>query len=414
MNLKFWKTKNSTLAEPSDELLAAFLDGNQSYSGVNVTEDKAIRVAAVFSCIRVLSSTMAALPLHLQISEGEDTKKAKDHPLYELLHILPNEEMVAFNHRQMIMSAICLRGTSYNEYARDGRGQVREIVPLMGDMQVSRNAQTERLIYEHFDGHKNKVITADKMWRITGYTDNGITGKTPLGIARDTIGNAIASSQFGGNLFKNGTKLSGILSVVQKLNKEQRKEVIDGWNESYQGISNTGKTGLLHNGATFTPMSMTANDAQFIETMKFQRSEIAGIFGVPPHMIGDLDKATFSNIEHQGISYVIHSCMPHLVNFEQSVYRDLLTPSERKIYQAKFNVDGLLRGDSKSRADFYKALFNMGALEIDDIRKLENMNPVEGGDNRYMQINMGKIDESGNITGATNETTQQTTELNQD
>jgi len=397
--------KNSTLKNPDDALIEAIT--NKSSTGVNVTEQKAMQVAAVTSCVRVLSTAFAALPLHLLKEDGDTNTKAKSHPLYSLLSASPNDEMIAYNHRQLIMDNLLYKGTAYNEVSKDGRGRTREIVPLCGEMDVSRD-KSGKLVYDFYDGKTNRIIPNYKMWRITGYTKNGITGLSKIAESRETIGQAIAGTDFAGNIYKNGGKLSGVLKVAQMLNPEQRKEVLKAWNDSYSGSGNAGKTGLLHNGAEFQTVSMNLVDAQFLETMKFNRSQIAGIFGVPPHMIGDLERATFSNIEHQSINFVIYSLLPYLVNFEQTITRDLLTPQERTEYRAKFSVDGLLRGDSKARAEFYKALFNMGAIEIDEIRKLENMNPVAGGNSRYMQINMGKIDENGNIIGANNEDTQQT------
>lgn len=406
------KVDNSTLASPDEVLRNALLGGNASSSGVNVTETKAMQVAAVNSCVRVLSTAFSALPLHLKRKDGERTENAKDHPLYHLLHSSPNEEMIAYNHRQVIMDNLLYKGTSFNEYSRDGRGRVREITPLCGDVLVDRDSR-DRLVYDYFDGSTNRIISNDNMWRITGYTKNGIVGLSPLAVARETIGQAIAANDFGGSVFKNGGKLSGILKVTQRLSPEQQHDILEAWNKSFTGSTNAGKTGLLHNGADFQQASMSLVDAQFLETMKFNRSQIAGIYGVPPHMIGDLERATFSNIEHQSIDFVIYSLLPYIVNFEQTVVRDLLTPRERLQYHAKFSVDGLLRGDSQARAEFYKALFNMGAIEIDEIRGFENMNPVHGGNNRYMQIAMGKLDDDGNI-GQQHETTQQTTESNQD
>lgn len=406
------KADNSTLKSPDDLLLDALTGGNTSSAGVNVTDTKAMQVAAVNSCVRVLSTAFAALPLHLKRTDGQVTENAKDHPLYYLLHSSPNDEMIAYNHRQVIMDQLLYCGTSFNELARDGRGRVREITPLCGTVKVDRDSNG-RLIYDFYDGKTNRLIQDRNIWRITGYTKNGIIGLSPLAVARETIGQAIAANDFGGSVFKNGGKLSGLLKVQQKLDPEQQKDILRAWNKSFSGSSNAGKTGLLHNGADFVQASMSLVDAQFLETMKFNRSQIAGIYGVPPHMIGDLERATFSNIEHQSIDFVIYSLLPYIVNFEQTVMRDLLAPSERLQYQAKFSVDGLLRGDSKARAEFYKAMHNMGALERNEIRAFENLNPIEGGDNTYMQINMGKIDDDGNI-GQQNETTQQTSESDQD
>jgi len=413
LNISNMFKNESTLENPDNDLIESLTFGNRSYTGVSVTEEKALQVAACYACVRILSTTFAALPLHLVRKQGDKTLKAKDHPLYEILHIMPNDEMVSYNHRQMIMSQILLKGTSYNEVARDGRGRVAEVSPLIGQMNVDRN-KSGKLVYEFYDGKRTSIIPNSRMWRITGYSDNGIIGKTPLTIARETIGQAIAANQFGGKVFKNGARLSGVLKVVQKLNKEQRKDILKAWNDSYAGLDNAGKTGLVHNGADFKPVSMTSQDAQFLETLKFQRSEIAGFYGVPPHMIGDLERATFSNIEHQSIEFVIYSLLPYITNFEQTVYRDLLTPEERKEYSAKFSVEGLLRGDTKARGEFYRTLFNLGSLEIDEIRELENMNPVPGGKSRYMQTSMGKLDDNGNITGTKNENSQQTASTDSD
>lgn len=399
------KVDNSTLKSPDDALVDALTSGNLSSTGVNVTEQKAMQVAAVTSCVRVLSTAFAALPLHLLKDEDDQSVKAKDHPLYSLLSAAPNDEIVAYNHRQLIMDNLLYKGTAFNELARDGRNRVREITPLCGDMNVDRD-KSDRLVYEYFDGVKNRIIPARNIWRITGYSKNGIIGLSKIAEARETIGQAIAGNDFAGNVFKNGGKMSGILKVTQNLSKEQRRDVLKAWNESYNGSANAGKTGLLHNGADFQTVSMNLVDAQFLETMKFNRSQIAGIYGVPPHMIGDLEKATFSNIEHQAIGFVIYSLLPYIVNFEQTVTRDLLTPAERSTYRAKFSVDGLLRGDSKSRAEFYKALFNMGAISRNEIRKLENLNPESGADNFYMQLSFGRVDENGNLVGAENETAQ--------
>lgn len=387
---------NSTLKSPDETLIDALTAGNTSATGVNVTESKAMQVAAVNSCVRVLSTAFAALPLHLKRVDGDRTENALDHPLYHLLHSSPNDEMIAYNHRQVIMDNLLYKGTAYNEIARDGRGRVREITPLCGQVQVDRDSRN-KLIYDHWDGSKNTPIPSSRMWRITGYTKNGITGLSPLSVARETIGQAISANDFGGSVFKNGGKLSGILSVKQQLTPDQQKDVLAAWNSSFMGANNAGKTALVHNGAEFKQASMTLVDAQFLETMKFNRSQIAGIYGVPPHMIGDLERATFSNIEHQSLDFVIYSLLPHIVNFEQTVVRDLLTPAERMRYRAKFSVDGLLRGDSKARAEFYKALHNMGVLQRNEIRAFENLNPIQGGDNTYMQISMGKLDDDGNI-----------------
>lgn len=390
--------QNSTLSRPSSELIEGLTGGVTGSSGVPVTEASALRVATVYACVRVLSTIFGALPTHLYRVDGDRREKATDHPLYALLHDMPNNEMTAYTVKQMMMSFIGLRGTGFSEFARDGRGVIREIYPLTGEVKVDRD-KSQRLIYDHYDGHQNRVIRDDRIWRITGYTHNGITGLTPLSLARETFGNAIANMEYAGSMFKNGAKFSGLLKVVEKVNdKETRKSIREAFMEGFKGPSNAGGIGLLHNGADFVQTSMTPVDAQFIESAKFNRTDICGFFGVPPHMVGDLEKATYSNIEQQSLDFVIYSLMPYMVNFEQSIYRDLLTPEERKTYKAKSSAQALLRGDSKARSEFYRSMINNGLMTHNEARKLEEMNPVEGGDNRYMQTAMGRIDENGDVT----------------
>ena len=259
------RKQESTLSDPSSELYEALTGGVVGSSGVAVTEATAMRVSTVYACVRVLSTTFASLPVHLYRVDGDKREKATDHPLYSLLHSMPNDEMTAYTVKQMMMSFINLRGTSYNEFTRDGAGRVREIFPLTGQVRADRD-KSNKLIYEYYDGHKNRTIPDRKIWRVTGYTHNGVTGVTPLSMARETFGNAIANDQFAGGMFKNGARFSGMLQVPQKVNdKEVRKSIVEAFMEGYRGSQNAGKVGLLHNGAEFKQISMTAQDAQFIE-----------------------------------------------------------------------------------------------------------------------------------------------------
>jgi HK97 family phage portal protein len=390
--------QNSTLQNPSSELIEALTGGSTGASGIPVTESSALRVATVYACVRVLSTIFAALPVHLYRVDGDKREKAKDHPLYALLHDMPNEEMSAYTVKQMMMSFINLRGTSFCEFARDGRGVIREIYPLTGQVIVDRD-KAGRLVYEHHDGTGPRPVRRDRMWRVPGYSHNGITGITPLSLARETFGNAISNGQYAGSMFKNGAHFNGLLRVEQNVpDKEKRKSIRESFLEGFRGPRNAGKIPLLHNGAEFIKTSMTPVDAQFIESAKFNRTDICGFFGVPPHMVGDLERATFSNIEQQSLDFVIYSLMPYMVNYEQSIFRDLLTPEERQRYRAKTSAQALLRGDSKARAEFYRSMINNGVMTHNEARSLEDMNPAEGGDERYMQTAMGRIDENGDVT----------------
>lgn len=398
-----FKPMAATLANPDDELREALFSRPTS-SGVHVNSETAMRLATVYSCVRVLSSCMSALPLNLYRRDGDKTAVADDHPLQELLHILPNEEMTSVDHRTMLAAALFLQGTAFSELARDGRGRVREIVPLMsGPMMVSRNKTTGKLVYEYADTDGNRIIRPDSIWRVTGFTTNGITGLTPIGQAREAIGLAISAEAYGGALFANGGQMSGFISFDADIKRETRQDAQAAWNEEHRSREKWHKVPFLQGGAKWQSIALNAEDSQFLETRKYQRSEICGLFGVPPHMIGDLEKATFSNIEHQSIQWVVYGLMPWLTRFEQSVYRDLLTPSDRRQYYAKHKVEGLLRGDSKSRGEFYRSLFNMSAITPNQIAKLEDMNPFDGGDHRYMQGAMARVDENGDLVMANNQ-----------
>ena len=396
-----FKPSAATLASPDDELRESLL-GRATASGVRVTPNNALQLAVVYSCVRLLSFCVAGLPLNLYKRNGDDSEIATDHPLQELLHILPNDEMTSVDHRTMLMSSLLLKGTAYHETARDGRGTVREIIPLNPDkMLVDRSKKTGKLIYEYHDGDV-RTIRPERMWRCNGFTTNGVLGLSPIGLARESIGLGLSAEQYGASLFANGGQTTGFIGFDADIKPDVRKDAQAAWNEEHRSRESWHKVPFLQGGAKWQSISLNAEDSQFLETRKFQRSEICGFFGVPPHMVGDLDKATFSNIEHQSIQFVVYSLTPWLERIEQSIYRDLLTPLERKQYYSKHKVEGLLRGDSKARGEFYKTLFGMGALTPNQILSLEEMNGTDGGDHRYMQTSMGRIDDNGNIIGTKN------------
>lgn len=398
---KLFTASNSTLASPSDEL-REFFTGSNTASGANVTPDTAMHHAVVYSCVRLLSSCVAALPFNLyERGEGSDANVARAHPLNERLHMLPNSEMTSIDQRTMQMASLLLQGNAYHEYARDGRGRVAEIVPLLPQHMLVDRTKNGKLHFEYHNGDV-RTIRADRMWRIAGMSTNGIVGLSPITYARETIGLGMSAEQYGASLFQKGGQPPGFISFDADIKKEVRKDAQEAWNENHRTRDNWHKVVFLSGGAKWQSVSMNASDTQFLETRKFQRSEICGFFGVPPHMVGDLDKATFSNIEHQSLQFVMYSLLPWLTRIEQSIYRDLLTPQERQQYYAKHKVEGLLRGDAKSRAEFYRALFNMGALTPNQIRALEEMNAMAGGEHRYMQTAMGRIDENGNVIGGPN------------
>ncbi len=303
--------------------------------------------------------------------------------------------MTSIDFRMNQMVALLLRGNSFNEVARDRAGRVAEIVPVNPDhVLVTRSKKTNKLIYEIHNGDV-RTIRNDRMWRITGLGTNGLIGLSPISLMRESIGLSMSLEEYGANFFSNSARPGGILSYTGKLNDDAKKLLKDKFESSHKGSKNAHKVAVLPVDIKWDALSLSSEDAQYLESRKFQRSEIAGIFGVPAHMIGDLEKSTFSNIEHQSLHFVIYSLLPWLKRIEQSVYRDLLTPDERKNYYAEHKVDGLLRGDAKARSEFYKALFNLGGISINELRKFENMNRIDdkAGDKHWLQINTAPINE---------------------
>ncbi len=381
MLLKQLLTPRAATNKPTPGRTDSFL-GGKTRSGQSVTPESALRVAAVFSCVRVLSETLAAMPFGLYRKEDRTRHEARDHPLHQKLALLPNDEVTSFDLRVQNLASLLLQGNAYNQVLRDRAGRVGEIWPLLPDKCRLDRSQSGKLVLL-VDGEPS-AWGMDKVWRINGLTTNGIEGLTPIGLLRETVGSAMAMEHYAAAIYGNGAKPGGVLSMDGKLSKDGQQRLLESWNQTHGGADNANKVAVLQEGMKWQQISMSAEDAQFIESRKYNRSEIAGIYGVPNHMIGDLERATFSNIEHQSLQLVVYTLMPWITRFEQSITRDLLLPSERGTYYPKFNVRGLLRGDSAARATFYRELFNVGAFSPNMILALEDENPVEHGDQHFI------------------------------
>ncbi|MBD5113567.1 MAG: phage portal protein [Ruminococcaceae bacterium] len=370
----------------------AFYWGNSS-SGKRVNERSAMQITTVYSCVRILSEAVASLPLHFY-KYGEDGNKAKatDHPLYFLLHDEPNTEMTSFVFRETLMTHLLLWGNAYAQIIRNGKGEITALYPLMPDrMTVDRN-ENGRLYYEYLvgaddpktlKGNTVKLSSADVL-HIPGLGFDGLVGYSPIAMAKNAIGLSIAAEEYGSKFFANGAASSGVLEHPGTLKDPDK--IRESWNKTFGGTANSGKVAVLEEGMKYSPISISPNKAQFLETRKFQIDEIARIFRVPPHMVGDLERSSFSNIEQQSLEFVKYTLDPWITRWEQSINRALLTPNEKKKYFAKFNVDGLLRGDYESRMNGYATGINNGFMSPNDVRKLENLDliPDELGGNLYL------------------------------
>lgn len=387
-----------------------FLFGGTT-SGKAVTERSAMQMTAVYSCVRILSEAIAGLPIHLYRSDDDGSKeKATDHPLYFILHDEPNPEMTSFVFRETLMTHLLLWGNAYAQIIRNGKGEVVALYPLMPNRMTVDRDENGHLYYEYqtsqeeahtMNGSRVRLSPYDVL-HIPGLGFDGLVGYSPIAMAKNSIGMAIACEEYGAKFFANGATPGGILEhpgVVKDPDK-----VRDSWNAAFGGSSNSNKVAVLEEGMKYTPISISPEQAQFLETRKFQIDEIARIFRIPPHMIGDLEKSSFSNIEQQSLEFVKYTLDPWVCRWEQSMQRALLTQDEKKEYFFKFNVDGLLRGDYQSRMNGYATGRQNGWMSANDIRELENLDRIpaeDGGDLYLINGNMTKLADAGIFAAAT-------------
>ena len=393
-----------------------FLGGTAS--GKYVTERSAMQMTAVYCCVRILSEAVASLPLQFyRYTDDGGKEKAVEHPLYFLLHDEPNPEMTSFIFRETLMTHLLLWGNAYSQIIRNGKGEVVALYPLMPDrMKVDRD-EHGRLYYEYtvydsddVDGRKgtNKVgrtvrLQPHDVLHIPGLGFDGLVGYSPIAMAKNAIGLAIATEEYGSKFFANGAAPSGVLEHPGTI--KDPSKVRESWQATFGGSGNANKIAVLEEGMKYTPISISPEQAQFLETRKFQIDEIARIFRVPPHMIGDLEKSSFNNIEQQSLEFVKYTLDPWVSRWEQAMVRALLTPDEKKKYFFKFNVDGLLRGDYQSRMNGYATARQNGWMSANDIRELENLDRIpaeQGGDLYLINGNMTKLEDAGIFAAGNN------------
>ena len=370
----------------------SFFFGNSS-AGKRVNERSAMQMTAVYSCVRILAEAVAGLPLHLYCYKEDGGKeKAIDHPLYLLLHDEPNPEMSSFVFRETLMTHLLLWGNAYAQIIRNGKNEIVALYPLMPNkMSVDRD-ENGRLYYTYYRGNneaiKNKeyavTLQPSEVLHIPGLGFDGLVGYSPIAMAKNAIGMAIACEEYGAKFFANGAAPGGVLEHPGTIKDPQR--VRESWQSTFGGSGNANKIAVLEEGMKYTPIGISPEQAQFLETRKFQINEIARIFRVPPHMVGDLEKSSFSNIEQQSLEFVKYTLDPWVIRWEQSIQRSLLNSEEKKKCFAKFNVEGLLRGDYQSRMNGYAIGRQNGWMSANDIRELENLDriPAEDGGDLYL------------------------------
>lgn len=364
----------------------------RTHAGKRVTDRTALQHTVVYACVRVLSEAIAQLPLHIYKYTNNGKERVPMHPLYFLLHDQPNPEMTSFVFRETLMSHLLIYGNAYAQIIRNGRGEVIGLYPLMPDrIKVDRD-ERNRLIYiysrydeanPNFKVQGDIILRQEDVLHIPGLGFDGLVGYSPIAMAKNAIGISLACEEYGASFFGNGASPSGVLEHPGVIKNPER--VRNAWQKAY-GSGNAHKVAVIEEGMKYTPISIPNNEAQFLETRKFQVEEIARLYRVPLHMIGDLEHATFSNIEQQSLEFVKYTLDPWLIRWEQSLQKALLSDSEKGQYFIKFNVDGLLRGDYASRMQGYSVGIQNGFLCPNDVRELENMNliPEEKGGFTYM------------------------------
>lgn len=363
-----------------------FGPGTNSNAGEVVTAATAMRVSTVFACTRVIAETIATLPFGLYRRVGDRIEPQRQNRLFSLVHDTPNVDMTSVDLFETSTAGLCLRGRAFSRIYRTKGGEIGEIVPLNPAEIVMDRTASGALVYVQTGG---PTLTAAEVWRVNGFGTDGLVGLSPIGQLREAIGMVMAMERHGSALFRNGARPGGLLTTENVLKPDVREALRKNWDEKYQGAANRGKTAVLEQGLKFQAIGMTSEDSQFLETRKFQRTDICGAYRVPPHMIGDLERATFSNIEHQDLAFAKHTIRPYLVRFEKSAGRDLLTPVQRKEgFFFKFNIEGLLRGDTASRTQYYREMFGIGALSQNEIRAKEDEPPIDNGDAYYVPANM--------------------------
>ena len=370
----------------------SFLMGS-STSGKRVNERTSMQMTAVYSCVRILSEAIASLPLNTYCyTDTEGKEKAISQPLYHLLHDEPNPEMSSFIFRETLMTHLLLWGNAYAQVIRNGKGEVIALYPLMPDRMTVDRDKNGHLFYKYTKSGEDAptmdngsvILSPSDVLHIPGLGFDGLVGYSPIAMAKNAIGLAIAAEEYGSKFYANGAAPSGVLEHPGTLKDPGR--VRESWQATFGGSANANKVAVLEEGMKYTPISISPNEAQFLETRKFQINEIARIFRVPPHMVGDLEKSSFSNIEQQSLEFVKYTLDPWVIRWEQALYRTLLSEEEKKTVFFRFNVEGLLRGDYASRMNGYATARQNGWMSANDIRELEDLDhiPAELGGDLYL------------------------------
>jgi HK97 family phage portal protein len=374
----------------------SWASSNRNPSGVKVDAETALRSTVVLACIRVLSTSVAGLPFHLyRRLPGGGKEIAREHPLYRLLHTQPNSWQTSFEWREQMMLHLLSHGFALDEKVYTG-GAISEIVPLHPSRVKTEQLENNRLRYTYREASgSSTVYTQDAVMSVRGMSDDGVNGMSTIELARDAIGLARACEIHGATFFGNGARPGVILSTDQMLSPEAAENTRNQWERAHRGADRSNRTAVLQGGLKVSELGGNNQESQFLEARRFQVEEVCRLFGVPPHLVGDLTRSSFSNIEQQSLDFLTNGLMPYLRRIESSIARDLLEGDDE--YFAEFDTRGVLRADAAGRSSYYNTMWNLGVLSVNEIRSLENLNPVESGDVRFVQLNMTTLDKAAQV-----------------
>lgn len=384
-----------------DAVFGKWLGGSHvSTSGVMVNDDSMMKLSVVWSCIRILSETIGSLPWALYKRDGSNSERDDKHPVAALLNA-PNDRMTAVEFKEALIVQLCKRGNAYCKKAYVGASVV-SLYPLSNDVRVKQEKDTQEIYYEVLEGGVWKRYSRNEIWHVKGFGD-GYVGMSPIEAARDAIGLGLATDTFGSLFFSQGGKPAGIISMPGYLKKDQREIARESMNQMMSGLGNAHRFALFEGGMKPEPWGdMSLDDMQFILTRKFTIQELCRFYRVPPHMVADLDRATFSNIEHMSLEFVQFTLMPYFTRIESSISRWLLPVEDRAKYFVRFNFEGLLRADSSGRSAFYQSALQNGYMTRNEVRAKENLNASteKGMDDFTVQVNLAPIDKLGEVVTA--------------
>ena len=362
-------------------------------SGVSVTPETALTFTAVWSAIRLLSESVSSLPISVFKKETNgDTIEAINDPSYSLLKFKPNSYQNKITFFEKIMMDLCVNGNSYVYIERNRLAKPTGLYCLNYEDVTIKN-QDNLLYYE--DKKKRTIHESDNILHFTGLTTEGVTGLSPITQNMKSIGWSQAIEEYGNTFFKNGAKLSGVLQTDRALSETAIDRLRSSFNNTYSKLTGANQTAILEEGLTFKPINISPEQAQFLASRTFSIEEICRIWNIPPHMLGDLSKSSFNNIEMQSQEFVTYTLMPYLTRIEMELNLKLFRTSEIGKMFVKFNTAGLLRGNIKDRADYYKTAIANGWMSINEVRAKENMNKIQDGDKHVMQLNMTTIEKIG-------------------